>query len=279
VNAGLRLESVKRKPDGAVDRAFNLTSYSVGGLWEFMPGYGFGSTLSIAQRAPTPEELYSSGPHEATGTFDIGNANFAKESSRNIELTVQKTSGLVRWKANAFQTRFKNYVYGTLTGNLVDEEGNPGTDLAERVFAQANATIRGAEAEVSYNSRGKGLSGRIFADASRGSIDSNGSLPLLPANRFGLDAGYRSGAWRSGLTVLRVQSQDRLASFETTPTAGYTQVDLNLSYKHSFKGQQLTWFAQVKNALNQDIRSSTSVLKDVAPQAGRNFVIGLRTLF
>jgi iron complex outermembrane receptor protein len=279
MNAGLRLESVKRSPVIGPERSFSLTSYSVGGLWAFMPGYGFGTTVSVAQRAPATEELYSSGPHDATGTFDRGNANFSKEVSRNVELSLQKTEGLVRWKGNVFQNRVSNFIFGRMTGNQVDDAGNPGTEFNERVFSQGDATIRGAEAEISYNLRGEGVSVRGFADTSRGTLDNAGNLPLQPAARLGLDMGYKQGAWRSGVSLLRALNQDRLAAGETTTTSGYTQVDANLSYTHRYGGQQITWFVLGKNLLNQEIRLSSSVLKDVAPQPGRNFIVGMRTRF
>jgi iron complex outermembrane receptor protein len=41
----------------------------------------------------------------------------------------------------------------------------------------------------------------------------------------------------------------------------------------------LTWFAQIKNLLNQDIRLSTSVLKETVPQAMRGFIVGVRASF
>jgi iron complex outermembrane receptor protein len=41
----------------------------------------------------------------------------------------------------------------------------------------------------------------------------------------------------------------------------------------------LTWFVIGKNLLNEDIRVSTSLLKDVSPLAGRGFVFGVRAKF
>jgi iron complex outermembrane receptor protein len=282
-SAGLRLESVKRRPEaesGFADRKFNLASYSAGALWSFLPGYGFGPTVSIAQRAPAAEELYSNGPHESTATFDIGDPALKKEISRNIELTLQKTSGLIRWKANLFQNHVSNYVFGRNAGT-VDDSGapDPAGEFTERFWSQADATIRGAEAELSYNLRGEGLSIRGFADTSRGRLDNMGNLPLQPASRYGVDLGYAQGAWRSGLTILRAQQQDRLATFENSVTPGYTKIDANLSYTQQVGSLQLTWFALAKNLLNQDIRLATSVLKDVAPQPGRSFILGVRTKF
>ncbi len=279
MNAGLRVESVERNPMGNLARTFNLGSYALGGVWEFVPGYGLGTTVSIAQRAPAVEELYSAGPHDATGTFDKGNANLTKENSRNIELSVQKTTGLIRWKANLFQNSVKNFVYGTITGTLLDADGNPGSELRERVFDQGDATIRGAEAEVAYNPRGQGLSLRAYADTSRGVLTQGGSLPLQPATRFGIDTGYAQGAWRSGVAVLHAQQQDRLAASETSTTPSYTRLDANLSYTRRYADVQLTWFVLAKNLLNQDMRLSTSVLKEVAPLPGRNIIIGMRSQF
>ncbi|HWW06445.1 TonB-dependent receptor [Collimonas sp.] len=282
-SAGLRLESVKRRPDaesGFADRKFSLASYSVGALWNFMPGYGFGPTVSIAQRAPAAEELYSNGPHESTATFDIGDPSLKKETSRNIELTLQKTTGLIRWKANLFQNHVSNYVFGRNAGQ-VDASGAPELDgeFTERFWSQADATIRGAEAEISYNLRGEGFSIRGFADASRGKLDQMGNLPLQPASRYGVDLGYVQGAWRSGVTVLRAQQQDRLATFENRVTPAYTKIDANLSYTQTLGTLRLTWFALAKNLLNQDIRLATSVLKDIAPQPGRSLILGVRSKF
>ncbi|OGB27680.1 MAG: TonB-dependent receptor [Burkholderiales bacterium RIFCSPLOWO2_02_FULL_57_36] len=283
-SAGARLESVKRRPDtsaGLPDRDFKLGSYSIGGLWAFVPGYSFGPTLSIAQRAPAIEELYSNGPHEATRTFDIGDAGLHKETSRNIELTLQKTEGLVRWKANLFENKIKNFVYGRTDGTLVDDDGapDPAGEFRQRFWSQANATIRGAEMEVSYNLRGEGLSLRGFTDTSRGTLDGAGSLPLQPASRVGIDADFKQGPWRTGIGLLRAKNQDRLAAFETTRTSGYTQLDAHLSYTQRVGTTQLTGFVLAKNLLNQDIRLSTSVLKDVAPLPGRSLIVGVRTRF
>ena len=279
LNAGLRLETVKRKPVGGLDRKFDLASYSVGGLWPFTPDYSAGVTVSVAQRAPATEELYSGGPHDATETFDIGNPNFKKETSRNIELSLQKTTGLVRWKANVFQNAVDDFIYGNIDGSLVDEDGSVGGTLRQRIYQQADASIRGAEAELTYNQHGMGWSGRAFADTSRGKLDGGGSLPLQPATRVGIDAGYRSGALRAGMSLVQAQTQDRLASFETTSTPSYRLLSANLAWTEHLGATDLTFFLVARNLLNEDIRLSTSVLKDVSPLPGRNLVFGVRAKF
>ncbi|WP_342118699.1 TonB-dependent receptor [Pseudoduganella sp. OTU4001] len=282
VNAGLRLERVERQPVTGLDRSFSLQSGALGALWSFTPGYATGLTLSRAQRAPSTEELYSAGPHHATITFDLGNPDLRKETSRNVELSVQKTAGLIRWKANLFHNSISDFIYGHVTGREVDEEGHEGHDgeqFRERLFSQGDATVRGAEAEIEYNPLAMGLNGRLFADTSHGDLKNAGSLPLQPASRVGATIGYRSSQWRVGATWIHAQSQDRLASFESTPTGAYNQLNANISYTQRLKDMDLTWFLLAKNVLNDEIRVSTSLLKDVSPLPGRNFVFGVRAKF
>jgi len=284
VNTGLRYESTQRTPQGNLARSFRLTSWSGGGLWRLASGYGIGATYSVAQRAPASEELYSAGPHEATGTFDIGNANFKKETSHNIELSLQKTAGIWRWKGNLFQNKVRNFIYGSY-GGKVDESGVSCSPCADESFtlrnwAQQNATLVGAEAEISYNAGNDGLSWRGFADTMRGRLDGSDNLPLQPAARLGLSAGYQQGAWRSNASLIRAATHDRIAvSSGETPTAGYTRLDASLTYTQRYGTTDVSWFVIGKNLLNQDIRLSTSVLKDVAPTPGRNIIIGVRTRF
>jgi len=279
VNAGARYENVKREPVGNLERSFDLGSGSIGALWPFTPGYSAGATVSYAQRAPATEELYSGGPHDATLTFDVGDADLRKEISRNIELSLQKTTGLVRWKANLFRNNVSNFIYGHVTDRVLDEDGNPGDEFRERRFEQADAHIQGAEAELTYNEVGMGWNGRLFADRSRGSLDDGGSLPLQPADRIGATLGYRQADWRASLTWIHGRGQERLAAFEDTATPAYNQVDANLSYTQKLEKTDLTWFLLAKNLLNEDIRLSTSLLKDISPLPGRNIVFGVRAKF
>jgi iron complex outermembrane receptor protein len=78
---------------------------------------------------------------------------------------------------------------------------------------------------------------------------------------------------------LHAQKQDRLAASENYATPAFTKVDVNVTYTHEYLNAQLTWFAQVKNLLNQDIRLATSVLKESVPQPKRGFIFGVRANF
>ncbi len=284
ISAGARIENVERTPEaqfGLPAREFDLLSYSVGAMIPLNAGVAIVTSVSSSQRAPTTEELYSHGPHESTLSFDIGKRDLKKERSKNLELSVQNTRGLIQWKFNVFVNQVADYVYGQVDGVKVNEEGelDDSSEFTQRHWLQAGATIRGGEAELSYNQYGEGFSARAFADTSRGSLDQRGSLPLQPANRFGLDFGYREGGWRNSLTILRAQKQERLAASENFVTPGFTKVDVNVTYTHPYQNVQLTWFAQVRNLLNQDIRLATSLLKETVPQSARSLIVGVRSNF
>ncbi|MFP5394192.1 MAG: TonB-dependent receptor, partial [Gammaproteobacteria bacterium] len=281
VNAGVRGEQVKRTPVGAPQRSFDLGSASLGAQWPFAQDYTVGATLSLAQRAPATEELYSGGPHDATATFDIGNPDFRKETSRNLELSLQRQRGKLAWKANLFVNKVKDFIYGDILPGMVDEEGAPqaGGPLRLRRFAQADATLHGAEAEVGYNQHQLGWSGRAFADFSRGRLDDLGNLPLQPAARFGADLTYRSSEVRATLSAVRTLRQERLAAFEGAHAPAYTQLNASISHTQHLQGVDLTWFLLGKNLLNEEIRLATSLLKDVAPLPGRSWVFGVRIKF
>ncbi len=275
VNAGARYEHVSRDPDNASARKFSLGSTSLGALWSFRQGYGLGATLSLAQRAPTAEELYSNGEHHPTDSFDRGNANLKSETSRNLELSLQKNSDDLRWKANLYRNSVANFIYGRIS---------PGTQgLAfDRDFSQGDATLQGLEAEVTYRQNQPGWSGRAFFDTSRGTLDGQGNLPLQPATRAGLSLGYRQGPWQSSLSVLQANAHTRIAAntvSQETVTGAYTQLDASLNYVQRYGTTDLTWFLLARNLLNQDIRLSTSLLKDYVPQPGRNVIVGVRTRF
>ncbi|MFM7227927.1 MAG: TonB-dependent receptor, partial [Betaproteobacteria bacterium] len=134
----------------------------------------------------------------------------------------------------------------------------------------------------SYNMSATGWFGRAFADDSRGTLDNLGNMPLQPVARVGTTVGYQDAVWRSSLSIINASAQNRIASSAVsneTVTRGYTRIDANISWRQRVGENELTWFATARNLLNEDIRLSTSLLKDYVPQQGRNFIVGVRARF
>ncbi len=109
------------------------------------------------QRAPRAPELFSRGPHEATGTFDIGNPDLGIETAQTVEAALRRSVGPFRFEASLFQTRFEGFIYRNLTGETC--EGSlfwRDSDWLARVnllhaFAQNNTAQAGETPTAGYN--------------------------------------------------------------------------------------------------------------------------------
>ncbi len=259
------------------NRSFNLMSYSAGGLWNFIQGYGTGVAYTVSQRAPSAQELYSYGAHESTATFDIGNPNLNKETSHNLEFNVQKTSGLIRSKASVYANRFNNYIYGYYTGQSVPAV----EDFSVVVAQQAGATIKGIGGELTYNWRQHGIGGRVFGDASQGTFDAGGNLPLQPAPRLGAELAHQRNGWLTNATYIYSYQQNKLASWEQGPAPSYNLLNAGISYTEKIKDVNWTLYMNLKNLLNEQIRYATTpmAVRLYAPQPGRSLMVGLRGTF
>ncbi len=291
LDLGLRTEREEHRPTLASTsnraRSFNLMSVSAGGLWRFAPGFNAGLTLSSNERAPTPSELYTNGPHEATATFEVGDASLRKERSRAIDLTLRKTDGPVRGSVSLFQQRFSNYVFGQFidangdgVADRVDEAGtvDPAGEFVFLQYVQTSARFRGAEFELLADTPLAGLTARIFGDTVRATLADGSPVPRIAPQRLGVGLRYAAGPVKLGGNLTRVSAQNRVSLLET-PTEGYTRLDLDASWRIRAMGVDTELFALVRNATNEAYRLHTSILKDEAPQPGRSVVLGLRSRF
>lgn len=270
------------QPPNTTNRSFNLLSYSAGGLWNFANGYGTGLSYTVSQRAPSAQELYSYGPHESTATFAVGNSNLSKEISHNLELNLQKTMGTVRGKLNIYANKFKNYIYGYYYDSTPDTGITGGDDNFSVVQAQqAAATIKGAEAELTYNWGNVGSGARLFADASQGTFDAGGNLPLQPAPRVGLQLAQQKNKWLANASYTYSFEQNRLASWEVGPTPSYNLLNAGLSYTEKVNKISWTGYLNLRNLLNEQIRFATTpmAVRLYAPQPGRSLMVGVRAAF
>jgi iron complex outermembrane receptor protein len=298
LDAGVRFERETRRPTveaedvekfgSAINRDFNLVSPSVGVVWKFAQGHNLAVSLTQAQRAPATEELYSNGLHGATSTFELGNPNLRKEVADNLDVSLRKTDGEVRWKLGAFASRFKDYIFpasvdanGDGIADRVNAEGvlDPTGEFLVQNYSQADARFRGLEAEISYRPDGRDMGIRLFGDLVRAKLNDGTNLPRIAPARLGVTLDARQDRWSEYLTTIHAFSQKRTAPLETD-TSGYTRVDAELAYQiESAKGRTLTIFLQGTNLLDREIRLHTSYLKDVAPLMGRSVTLGFRGEF
>lgn len=306
LDLGLRHDRNHVDVDGAAsaapDRDFSTTSLSAGLGWNVNDALHFNLGLDRAQRAPTAEELYSSGLHVATGSHELGDAGLGVETANRAELGMHLHHGPFELQLSGWHARYDDFVYLANTDLAVD-----GAPL--RLWRQDDARLTGFEAKLDWDivDNGSGLwSLGVFADTVRGrlaapagttvavpvevphgdhshveqaQVAAGGNLPRIAPSRTGARLRWERDAWRASVGAVRHARQDKVAAFER-PTPGYTLVDAHLAWHvDTAGGREWEVFLDASNLTDREARPHTSFLKDVVPLQGRNIALGVRMFF
>ena len=266
VELGARVEHQKIDVDAKQkDYSDTGVSASAAANWQFAPNYKLSFTGSHQQRLPLAQELYASGIHFATNTYERGNANLDVEKSNNLELGLHYEADKLDYSLHVYHNWFDNYIYGATTDHketfrLID-------------YQQDKAKFYGTEAKLGYQiSPDYKLS--VFGDYVRGEID-NQNAPRVPAGRLGtkVDANFADG-WSGMAEYYRVFKQDKVAYLEQE-TAGYNMVNVGVAYAGNYANKQdYRVYFKANNLLDDEVYSHTSFLSNI-PQVGRNFTVGV----
>lgn len=271
---GIRVENATLAPKDSTnpDRSFTPISVSTSGLWKKDKQNAFNIAITRSQRAPQVQELYFSGSHEATRSFERGNADLGNETSYNLDLGYKFISDRVTLELDLFHNWANNYITQQRTGAFVG--GEP-----EVLSQQANATFMGYEAKLNFSlmNNENGMIGlTLFSDFTRGRFTELGDVPQMPPLRWGFQLDYAMGNWDSNLRLTRGEAQNAPGANEAS-TPGYALLNLNTRYHIlDFKGAELSLFAKGNNLLDENIRNSTSFLRNFSPEPGRGAVLGMR---
>lgn len=256
----------------AENNSFTPMSFALGGLYTFDSNWSVATNLSHNERAPSYFELYADGEHVATGQFEVGNSNFKEERSNGIDAQLRWKEGRNSFNVGAYYTRFSNFI-----GLLNTGETDADSDLPIAEFTAFAATFRGLEADGKFNIADN-WDMTVRGDYVRATNRDNGdALPRISPLRLGAGLQYQKERFGARVDVLRAFKQDRTTENELA-TDGYTNVSLLATYKLPTT-MSLELFAKANNLLDQEIREHASFLKDIAPQAGRSILLGLRADF
>ncbi|PKO51814.1 MAG: TonB-dependent receptor, partial [Betaproteobacteria bacterium HGW-Betaproteobacteria-20] len=276
----------------AQNNSFNPNSFALGGLYTFNKNWSLASNLSHNERAPSYFELYADGAHLATGQYEVGNSNFAKERSNGVDAQIRWKDGKNSFSVGAYYTRFSRFLGLLNTGNTrgVDGELNPidadnngiadgsGENiLPEAQFSAFSATFKGLEMEGKFNIINN-LDLKLRGDYVRATNrDNRDALPRITPLRLGAGLHYQKNSFGARLDVLHAFKQNRTAQNELA-TDGYTDMSALVSYKLPTKAN-MELFAKANNLLNQEIREHASFLKDISPAGERSILFGMRADF
>jgi iron complex outermembrane receptor protein len=231
-------------------------------------------TAQYVERAPKPAELFSGGGHDATVTFDKGNPNLKIEAAKSIEVGLRRAKGPFRFEATAYYTRFNGFIFRQLTGNTCDDTGACGPaarELNEAMYSQKDAIFRGGEFQSQWDLLpvADGFIGiEDQFDVVRATFTDGSNVPRIPPARVGGGVFWRNANWLARVKLLHAFAQNNIAAIAETPTPGYDDLRVELSYQWKPAKPAPGDLSEVSvgisgtNLLNRDIRNSVSYSKD-----------------
>jgi iron complex outermembrane receptor protein len=258
-----------------VSPSFTPKSASLGLLQDLPWNLVASLTGQYVERAPKPAELFSGGGHDATATFDKGNANLGIETAASVEAGLRRAVGPFRFEATAYYTRFKGFIFRRLTGDTCDGDTGvcgPGIgELREAIYSQRDAVFRGAEFQSQLDVQQIwhgwwGIENQF--DVVRATFTDGTNVPRIPPMRIGGGLFYRDNAWLARVNLLHAFAQNDIAIIGETPTAGYNDLRASISYRwvppmpRPGELTEVTVGLAGTNLLNADIRNSVSYTKD-----------------
>ena len=301
---GLRVDQQRLTSQVESDLEHDSVSYSASYLMPLADNQRIGLLFSKSERAPVAEELLAFGEHVAEGNFVIGDASLGKENAFNAELTwayeAVDSSGLSA-RASIYYSDFADYIYrldtelrfshdlehdledggvalglNVCSSDLADFE-NDMEEYEESVecflYTQEDATFSGVEAEIQF-ALNTNHSARIWGDYVSAEFSDTGDVPRMPPARIGASWDFTKASWSTQLSITHAMDQDKPGEGQEE-TEGYTRIDAYAGWN----ADPFTLFIKATNLTDEDIRNSTSLLREIAPEPGRAITLGARYNF
>ncbi|MFN2260838.1 MAG: TonB-dependent receptor, partial [Psychroflexus sp.] len=235
--------------------------------------------FSSGFRSPDLAELYSFGQHPGTNRFEVGNANFNREQSLQLDMNYTLTTNRLRFDLSVFGSQIDNYIFFSDTGETQAE-----SDLQIWEYQQVEAELYGSEASLQYFAlKNRQLKLNLGAALVRGNnLDFDEPLTFIPPDNFNFQANYSFGKQQqtSVFGQLRwVDEQDR-PGFNEIATEGYQLVSLGIDHEFNFKSLKIETALKIDNLFNENYVDHLSILRAFnIPSPGRNLNLNLRLHF
>lgn len=276
--AGRDASGTRRTPE------FQPYSASLGVVFDPRDTLSIGLTLSAVQRAPAVIELFASGPHEATQTFETGDPGIDEErfprtwSCAATGVACPESSPASTWTTRTTSSARRPATPATRWACCI---AGPGEELDELIYLEDDATFYGGEARANVELF-ELLGGHVGIDAQldvvRGRLD-NGNVPRQPPMRYGTGLHFSHDRLSARVGFLRHRKQRRNADFETE-TGAYTSWDAQATVRLLEQGERALDLSVIgSNLTNERGRNAVNIRKDEVPVPGRLIRVALRGSF
>jgi iron complex outermembrane receptor protein len=277
-------------------------SLAAGAIYDFAKDWQIALNLTRSQRAPTAEELFARGAHDATFQFIVGDPTLGLETAYGADLSLRKTAGAITGTLSGFYYYYDGFIDFTPTADFED-------GLRVFVYTPKKAAFFGGEAQVDFHllpltitntaeqPDPKSVKNVVAKDATEPQknpndlflrvradyvhvedVDTGEPLPRITPMRYSASLNYESEKWVASIEGQRVNRQNRVAEFETS-TPGYTFLNVSVGYKFRIKSNYNYVYVRGSNLTGEEARDHLSFLKEVLPLAGRGVTVGMRTTF
>ncbi len=273
LESGIRFDSVEHDPAEGESTSFGGLSASLGMVIPFDDDWTGTVLADYSTRAPVGEELYSNGPHFATRSFEIGDANLGEERAFNLSATLNRRGDLWSVLGTVYRTAFSDFIFQVATGDYME-------GLAVRQFKQADATFMGLDLEGSvavacWDDGRLEISGLFDTVSAKVDVSGNDNLPRIPPARAGLGIALTNGPISAHVDYMRIFSQEDAADLEFE-TDGYTDLRAYVGWDVNVGTMSVSVYLQGRNLTDDEQRKHTSVVKDLVPEPGRTIEAGVR---
>jgi len=297
VQFGGRIDHTRYAPAGEASRDFTSGSGSVGVL--LRPAVAddrltMAISLARAARNPALEELYYFGSHPGNFAFEIGNPNIETEHGLGFDASLRWRAPRASGEFTYFRNDIGNYIFRSpvtarefraRTGEFAaryPRRGIAAATIAGNEFQileslNADSVLQGFEGHTDVRLT-SALVAEVGLDYVHGALkDTHDPLPRIPPLRGQFGLRYQYNAFQAGGTVTAAATQDRIFD-EEMPTDGYTLLKVFAAYSVQ-QGRLLhTITARADNLANELYRNHLSLIKELAPEMGRNLkaIYGVR---
>ncbi len=268
-------------------RSFRNFSGSFGAVYALSARARLRAHSGLAWRAPHVSELYSSGVHHGSASYEQGNPGLGPERAWNNSLTLEWASAEDRHTLflSVFYNRIDDYIYlQPMAAPVLTIRGAfPGF-----AYAQADARLRGFDARYALH---PGARWMLEAQASvvegwnRARREYLVFMPPVQLRyhlRYSLNLEAKPCPERF-LQVSAVQALHQSWAPEgqdyTAPPAGYVRIDAEAAYSLHIGQQHIELGFSVINVLNAEYRDYLNRLRYFAVEPGRNVLLRIRLPF
>ncbi len=286
LDLGLRYDDFTTEADNLDNsQSKSATSTSAALVWSPAVWATIALRYDEAFRAPTAEELYTSGTHFCMGpgfcNSFVPNPELEAEQAANVELLGQFSfrealgADVITLQASVFNNSVDNFIEQRVSGPLFFPFPDPGLTRWVNVD---QATIRGFELQGSYQR--DALRVKMAYGLTRGENNSSGQdLSNIPADTFLADIGYSllDNRLYTGLRYTHSSAQPRtqVADNDAELSFGsYNVADLYLRWEPAGL-PALKFDLNINNLTDQFYQRAWSQL----PEAGREVIISARYSF